>query len=129
MDRAIEVAVARLRALVRRAAGWADRVLAVGPYELDTASQQLRLEGEDIVLTAFEYKLAEYLILHAGRVVSKTELSEHVYAEDVERESNVIEVLLGRLRRKLDPERRHDPIETLRGRGYRFRYSPGADRA
>jgi two-component system response regulator PhoP len=125
----MEELLARLRALVRRAAGWADSVLAVGPYELDTASQQLRLEGEDIVLTAFEYKLAEYLMLHAGRVVSKTALSEHVYAEDVERESNVIEVLLGRLRRKLDPERRHDPIETLRGRGYRFRYSPGADRA
>jgi two-component system response regulator PhoP len=67
-------------------------------------------------------------VLHAGKVVSKTELSEHVYAEDMERDSNVIEVLLGRLRRKLDPERRHDPIETLRGRGYRFRNADGAGR-
>ena len=116
-----EELLARLRALVRRAAGWAESVLTVGPYALDTSGQQLRADGAEITLTAFEYKLVEYLMLHAGKVVSKTELSEHVYAEDMERDSNVIEVLVGRLRRKLDPERRHDPIETLRGRGYRFR--------
>ena len=116
-----EELLARLRALVRRAAGWAESVLTVGPYALDTSGQQLRADGAEVALTAFEYKLVEYLMLHAGKVVSKTELSEHVYAEDMERDSNVIEVLVGRLRRKLDPERRHDPIETLRGRGYRFR--------
>ena len=120
----MEELLARLRALVRRAAGWADSVLELGPFALDTGAQRVRVEGSEITLTAFEYKLLEYLMLHAGKVVSKTELSEHVYAEEMERDSNVIEVLVGRLRRKLDPERRHDPIETLRGRGYRFR---GAD--
>jgi len=122
----MEELLARLRALVRRAAGWAESVLSVGAYALDTGSQRVRVDGADVSLTAFEYKLAEYLMLHAGKVVSKTELSEHVYAEDMERDSNVIEVLVGRLRRKLDPDRRHDPIETLRGRGYRFR---GGERA
>ncbi len=121
----MEELLARLRALVRRAAGWADSVLAVGPFELDTARQELRRAGEPVVLTAFEYKLIEYLMLHAGKVVSKTELSEHVYAEEMERDSNVIEVLVGRLRRKLDPQRALDPIETLRGRGYRFRAPEG----
>ena len=72
-------------------------------------------------LTAYEYKLLEYLMLHAGAVVSKTELVEHLYEEDAERDSNVLEVLLTRLRRKLDPERRRNLIETLRGRGYRLR--------
>jgi len=120
----MEELLARLRALVRRAAGWADSTLSVGPFRLDTARQELSRDGEPIGLTAFEYKLVEYLMLHAGKVVSKTELSEHVYAEDMERDSNVIEVLVGRLRRKLDPQRALDPIETLRGRGYRFRAQP-----
>lgn len=120
----MEELLARLRALVRRAAGWADSTLSVGPFRLDTARQELSRDGEPIALTAFEYKLVEYLMLHAGKVVSKTELSEHVYAEDMERDSNVIEVLVGRLRRKLDPQRALDPIETLRGRGYRFRAQP-----
>jgi two-component system response regulator PhoP len=117
----MEELLARLRALVRRSAGWADSVLTVGSFELDTSRQEVRAHGSSVSLTAFEYKLIEYLMLHAGKVVSKTELSEHVYAEEVERDSNVIEVLVGRLRRKLDPQRVHDPVETLRGRGYRFR--------
>lgn len=120
----MEELLARLRALVRRAAGWADSVLAVGPFSLDTVRQELRHGDQGVTLTAFEYKLVEYLMLHAGKVVSKTELSEHVYAEDMERDSNVIEVLVGRLRKKLDPQRELDPIETLRGRGYRFRAPP-----
>jgi two-component system response regulator PhoP len=117
----MEELMARLRALVRRSAGWADSTLKVGPFTLDTTRQALTRDGAPLVLTAFEYKLIEYLMLHAGKVVSKTELSEHVYAEEMERDSNVIEVLMGRLRRKLDPRRELDPIETLRGRGYRFR--------
>jgi two-component system response regulator PhoP len=117
----MEELLARLRALVRRSAGWADSVLTLGSFELDTSRQEVRAHGSSVSLTAFEYKLIEYLMLHAGKVVSKTELSEHVYAEEVERDSNVIEVLVGRLRRKLDPQRVHDPVETLRGRGYRFR--------
>jgi len=71
-------------------------------------------------LTAYEYKVLEYLMLHTGKVVSKTELTEHIYDQDFDRDSNVIEVFIGRLRRKLDPDNRYQPIETLRGRGYRF---------
>ena len=78
-------------------------------------------------LTAYEYKVLEYLMLHAGEFVSKTELTEHLYDEDADRDSNVLEVLVARLRRKLDPERTLAPIETLRGRGYRFRFErPGS---
>ena len=83
-------------------------------------------DGTPVALTAFEYKLIEYLMLHAGKVVSKSELADHVYAEDMDRDSNVIEVLVGRLRKKLDPDRSLNPIETLRGQGYRFNSPPGA---
>ena len=117
----MEELVARLRALVRRSAGWAESTIELGAYRLDASKQELFFDKQTVILTAFEYKLIEYLILHAGKVISKTELSEHVYAEEMERDSNVIEVLVGRLRKKMDPARIHDPIETLRGRGYRFR--------
>jgi two-component system response regulator PhoP len=116
-----EELLARLRALVRRSAGWTQNVLESGPIRLDTRSQQVECENRTLDLTAFEYKLLEYLILHAGKVISKTELAEHVYAEDLERDSNVIEVVVGRLRKKLDPDQQLKPIETLRGRGYRLR--------
>ncbi len=72
-------------------------------------------------LTGHEYRVLEYLMLHAGKVISKTELTEHIYDQNFDRDSNVIEVFVGRLRRKLDPQGRIKPIETLRGRGYRFR--------
>ncbi len=113
--------MARLRALVRRSAGWAQSELRAGPIRLDPSSQSVKLDAKPVELTAYEYKLLEYLMLHAGEVVSKTTLTEHLYEEDLDRDSNVLEVLMGRLRRKLDPERTLDPIETLRGRGYRFR--------
>ncbi len=116
-----EELLARLRALVRRSAGWTQNVLESGPIRLDTRSQRVECENRTLDLTAFEYKLLEYLILHAGKVISKTELAEHVYAEDLERDSNVIEVVVGRLRKKLDPDQNLKPIETLRGRGYRLR--------
>lgn len=112
--------LARLKALVRRAGGWADPVLACGPVRLDTSSGQCSVDGTPVELTAYEYRVLEYLLLHAGQVVSKTELSEHIYAEDDERDSNTIEVFIRRLRRKLDPHDRLKPIETLRGRGYRL---------
>jgi len=112
--------LARLRALIRRSRGWAEAVLRRGPLALDTHAQTVSVSGQAVYLTAFEYRILEYLMLHADRVVSKSELSEHVYEEDLDRDSNVIEVLVGRLRRKLDPETRLHPIETLRGRGYRF---------
>ena len=117
----MEELLARMRALVRRSAGWAESTIEIGTFRLDASRQELYVRQQAIILTAFEYKLVEYLMLHAGRVVSKTELSEHVYAEEMERDSNVIEVLVGRLRKKMDPDRELDPIETLRGRGYRFR--------
>jgi len=117
----MEEVLARLRALVRRAAGWADSLLRAGAIELDTGAQSVKVSGHPVELTAYEYKLLEYLMLHAGIVISKTELTEHLYDEDADRDSNVLEVLLARLRRKLDPDRDLNPIETLRGRGYRFR--------
>jgi two-component system response regulator PhoP len=124
----MEELLARLRALIRRSQGWADPVLRRGPLALDTHAQSVAVAGQPVSLTAFEYRILEYLMLHADRVISKSELTEHVYDEDLERDSNVIEVLVGRLRRKLDPDARLRPIETLRGRGYRFRLeadSPG----
>ncbi len=117
----MEELLARLRALLRRAAGFADPVFSFGPIAIDTATERVCVEGAPIELTAFEYRVLEYLVLHAGQVISKTELAEHLYHEDRDHDSNVLEVILARLRRKLDPERRLLPIETLRGRGYRFR--------
>ncbi|MCO6441912.1 MAG: response regulator transcription factor [Nitrococcus mobilis] len=115
-----EELLARLRALLRRTGGWAQPLLICGPIRLDTSSQAVRLDGRPVALTGFEYRVLEYLMLHAGEVVSKTTLTEHIYAEDGDRDSNVIEVFIRRLRRKLDPDGRLAAIETLRGRGYRF---------
>lgn len=117
----MEELLARIRALVRRAGGWTQTVLHCHPIALDMGAQTVTVDGRPVELTAYEYKLLEYLMLHAGEVVSKTELSEHLYEEDDDRDSNVLEVLMGRLRRKLDPGRSLNPLETLRGRGYRFR--------
>lgn len=115
-----EELLARLNALLRRAAGVAKPVLRCGPIALDTAARIVELDDKTLELTAYEYKVIEYLMLHRGQVVSKTELTEHVYDQDFDRDSNVIEVFIGRLRRKLDPDNRYQPLETIRGRGYRF---------
>ncbi len=112
--------LARLKALLRRAAGWSQSVLRCDPIVLDTASHEVRVDGREITLTAFEYRVLEYLMLHAGRVISKTELTEHLYDQDFDRDSNVIEVFVRRLRLKLDPDDTLHPIETRRGRGYRL---------
>ena len=112
---------ARLNALLRRASGWSKPVIECGPVSLDTGRQTLAVAGEAVELTAFEYRVLEYLMLHAGQVVSKAELTDNIYDQDFDRNSNVLEVFVGRLRRKLDPDNRINPIETLRGRGYRFR--------
>jgi len=117
-----EELVARLRALIRRAAGWAESKLRCGPIVLDTAAKTASVHNEPVELTAFEYRVLEYLMLHTGRVVSKTELSEHLYEDETDRDSNVLEVIVGRLRKKLDPTREMKPIETVRGQGYRFRF-------
>jgi len=115
-----EEVLARVQAVLRRSGGWSQPLLTAAGVELDTRTQSVRADGATVELTAFEYRLLEYLMLRAGQVVSKGELTEHLYAEDLERDSNVIEVLVGRLRRKLDPDGRRQPIETLRGRGYRI---------
>ena len=115
-----EEVLARVQALLRRAGGWATPVLRCGPVELDTRAQTVAVSGTAIELTTFEYRILEHLMLRAGDVISKTELTERLYDQDFERDSNVIEVLVGRLRRKLDPAEQLHPIETLRGRGYRF---------
>jgi two-component system, OmpR family, response regulator PhoP len=116
----IEELLARLNALLRRSAGLASPELECGPLKLDTVSQSVKVNGEPVTLTAYEYRILEYMILNTGKVISKTELTEHVYEQDFDRDSNVLEVLVGRLRKKLDPENSIKPIETLRGRGYRF---------
>lgn len=116
----MEEVFARLNALIRRSAGHAKPVVSVGGIELDTAAQKVLLNGAAVELTSFEYKVLEYLMLPPGEVVSKTVLTEHIYAQDFDRDSNTIEVFVGRLRKKLDPDNQLKPIETLRGRGYRF---------
>lgn len=115
-----EEVLARINALLRRRGGWAEAVLEAGPISLDTRAQQLSVDGRVIDLTSYEYKVLEHLMMNPGKVVSKTELTESIYEQDFERDSNVIEVFIGRLRRKLDPDNTIRPIETLRGRGYRF---------
>ncbi len=116
----IEELLARLNALLRRSVGLSTPKLECGPISLDTTSQTVHLNGEQIAFTAYEYRILEYLMLNSGKVISKTELTEHIYEQDFDRDSNVLEVLVGRLRRKLDPGNELLPIETLRGRGYRF---------
>ncbi|MBM2853496.1 MAG: Response regulator transcription factor [Steroidobacteraceae bacterium] len=115
-----EEVLARVQALLRRSGGWSQPLLKSGVVELDTRSQEVRVAGATVELTAFEYRLLEYLMLRAGQVVSKTELTEKLYEQDFERDSNTIEVFVGRLRRKLDPDGDRKPIDTLRGRGYRI---------
>jgi two-component system, OmpR family, response regulator PhoP len=116
----VEELLARINALVRRASGWTKPVLQCGPITLDTTAQTVSVEGQTVDLTSYEYKVLEYLMLHAGELVSKSDLTEHIYQQDFDRDSNVLEVFIGRLRKKLDPENSIKPIETVRGRGYRF---------
>jgi two-component system response regulator PhoP len=122
----VEELLARVDALLRRAGGWAQSELVCGPIVLDTRTQEVKVNAAKLELTSFEYKLLEYLMLHAGEVLSKTQITEALYSEDFERDSNVIEVFIGRLRRKLDPDNSYKPIETLRGRGYRLAAARGA---
>jgi two-component system response regulator PhoP len=119
----IEELQARLKALLRRAAGAAGEKLRCGPVEIDMRGQEVTVEGAAIELTSYEYRLLEHLARERPRIVSKDELAAHLYPHDEERDSNVIEVLIGRLRKKLDPDGKLQPLETLRGRGYRFTLS------
>ena len=111
---------ARVKALLRRSVGMASATQNFGPICLDLNAQSVSLNGVDVELTAYEYKVIEYLLTHPHQVVSKTVLTEHIYDQDYDRDSNVIEVFIRRLRKKLDPDGSLIPIETLRGRGYRI---------
>lgn len=115
-----EELLARCNALIRRAAGQPDPLLRSGPISLNSRTQQVWLFEDEVSLTAYEYKVLEYFMLNPGKVISKTELTEHIYDQDFDLDSNVIEVFVLRLRKKLDPDGELKPIETLRGRGYRF---------
>eukprot|EP01013_Petalomonas_cantuscygni_P016061 TRINITY_DN33004_c0_g1_i1.p1 TRINITY_DN33004_c0_g1~~TRINITY_DN33004_c0_g1_i1.p1 ORF type:complete len:221 (-),score=43.12 TRINITY_DN33004_c0_g1_i1:631-1293(-) len=116
----IEEVMARIRALIRRAAGHAAATITCGPIELDVKASKATLDGEILRLTSHEYRLLSYLMHHQGEVVSRTELTEHLYDQDFDRDSNTIEVFVGRLRKKIGA----DWIETVRGLGYRMQ-APG----
>ena len=115
---------ARVGALLRRSAGHAQPLIELGPLKIDLVSQRVFNAEDEIELTTYEYKVFEYLLMHPDEVVTKTVLSEHIYEEDADRDSNVIEVFVGRLRKKIDPQGEMNPIETLRGRGYRLNKQP-----
>jgi len=121
----VEEVTARVTALLRRSGGWASSAMSAGPVTLDMSRPELTVNEAAIELTSFEYKIIEYLMVRAGQVISKTELTERLYDQDFERDSNVIEVFIGRLRKKMDPDNTIKPIETLRGRGYRFALDRG----
>ena len=123
----VEELQARLRALVRRSLQDGQERLDFGPLVIDTATDTVLLHGEPATLTTFEYRLLLQLVRQAGRPLSKDALADYLYEHDADRESNVIEVLIGRLRRKLDPDGTLGVIETLRGRGYRFTLQPAAE--
>lgn len=114
----IEELLARLNALIRRSAGQASPLIENGPFEINTSSMQVSVNQQTISLSSYEYKLFEYLMHHLGEVKSKTELTEHIYDQDFDLDSNVIEVFIRRLRKKLDPDNQYQFIETLRGQGY-----------
>jgi len=116
----IEELLARINALVRRVAGQSENILSNGDLSVNVGTQVVKYAGKTIDLTAYEYRLLHYLMLNLDKVISKSELVEHIYAEDADKDSNTIEVFVRRLRKKLDPDMVHKPIETLRGRGYRL---------
>lgn len=111
---------ARLKALLRRATAIPGTTLKFGPITLDMTEQTVKLSDDIVDLTTFEYRLLEHLMRRQGEVISKQTLTDYLYPHDDNHDSNVLEVMIGRLRRKLDPDGRLNPIETLRGRGYRF---------
>lgn len=119
----MEEVLARVRALIRRSAGNATNTLSCGPVDLDTRASRVTVNGAGVRLTSHEYRVLAYLMMHQGRIVSRTELTEHLYDQDFDRDSNTIEVFIGRLRKKLQS----DVIETVRGLGYRV--TPPADAA
>lgn len=122
----MEELAARLNALLRRAAGHASPVIEIGPIVLDTSARTVHRNGVMVKLTSYEYRTFEYLALNAGKTISKTELTEHLYHQDYDRDSNVLEVFVRRLRGKLDPDGTLNPITTVRGLGYRIEPPAGS---
>jgi len=120
----LEELEARVNALLRRVAGRVTAQVCYGDLSIDFSARQVLRGGLVLDLTAYEFNTLAYLAHRAGTVVSKTELTEHLYDQDYDRDSNVIEVFVGRLRKKLDPQGCLQPIETVRGAGYRFVLSP-----
>ena len=121
----MEELLARLKALLRRAGGAPTSELSCGSITLKPETQQVYKDNEMVEVTAYEYKMLEYLMRHSSEAVSKSRLSDYLYPHDDDRDSNVIEVLIGRLRKKLDPDGTLKPVETLRNRGYRFTLCDG----
>jgi len=117
----MEELLARLKALLRRAAGSATAEIICNGVKLSQDTQQVWLNDQLLDITAFEYRMLEYLMRHSNEVISKSRLADYLYPHENDCDSNVIEVLIGRLRKKLDPAGNIKPIETLRNRGYRFR--------
>jgi len=122
----IEEVNARINALLRRSAGNATPQMNFGPLTINTSAKVAFVDSKEITLTSYEFSTLEYLAHHAGKVISKTQLTEHLYSQDFDRDSNVIEVFIGRLRKKIDPDNRLKPITTVRGQGYRFRLEPSS---
>ena len=120
----MEELLARIKALLRRSGANGQEAIGFGPIRLDSGAQKLTLNDAPLELTAYDSRRLEDLIHHRDKVIPKSELADYLYPHEEDRDSNVIEVLIGRLRRKLDPDGVLKPIETLRGRGYRFTLEP-----
>ena len=120
----IEEMLARVRALLRRSGGWSESQLHFEGLLIDTRTQQVWVGQQSVALTAYEYRVLAYLAVQAGSVISKSTLLDHLYDEDTDRDPNILEVFVRRLRQKLDPDKTLNPIETLRGRGYRLALQP-----
>ncbi len=116
----MEELLARTRALLRRTGGWSESLLKFNRLTIDTRAQQVKVDDLQIELTAYEYRVLAYLATHGGEVISKATLLDHLYDEDTDRDPNILEVFIRRLRQKLDKDKSLNPIETLRGRGYRL---------
>ena len=116
----MEELLARINALLRRASNSVSETISYGSIAIIPEQQQAFIDEQPLELTEFEYKILEYLMRRHSKVISKTELADYLYPHDEDRDSNVLEVIMGRLRKKLDPDGRLKPIDTIRGRGYCF---------
>lgn len=123
----MEELLARVRALLRRTGGWSESVMKFERLSIDTRAQKVKVDEKDVELTAYEYRVLSYLATNGGEVISKATLLDHLYDEDTDRDPNILEVFIRRLRQKLDADKTLNPIETLRGRGYRLALERSGD--